>query len=492
MTNSKNKNVIKGIFLYIINVLCLSPIMIYGGQNFSIDSYGIVLDYNTHLNAFIGSYRWFGAFVYKLYYDMFKHNPILDSTIDCVVYIVFVAAIVLCLSYTIYSLINKKNALTYVIINLSVLISVLNVWFCDILSFPECVFITAIGVFLCFSALIVFIKIPNIKGYILSALLIILSTGVYQQFLFVFTIYIVAICSFYIVKNKETTLKQLFLRYIKPVVLIIMSGGLYFAIGKIAQLVLDVEPNSRVALSISSIIENCFYFAKNQHSYLKGRGFFYSELLTMCFLAVSFIWFVITIVDWKKNKNTLKTISLWLSYAAAYISAYAPGILSTSHAARAMFALFAVFSLFVIGTLVVTDSKYVKAALCAILCVVLVANTFVFVEREINQKKQNEVDRIWAEQIIENMEEYENEYEEIKQIYYCYDSTTDIAVFAETAVYQRYSLEAMINYYSDRGFKAKEMSLEEKEKYFGNKEWTEINIEEQLIFVDDSLYLCCY
>ena len=444
MVKRKNKNVIKGILLYIINVLCLSPIMIYGGQNFSVDSYGIALDYKEHIEAFIGSYRWFGAFVYEIYYKIFNHNPITDSTIDCIVFIVLVAAIVSLLSYTLYKLLGKKSILSYILINISVLISVLNVWYCDVLSFPECVFITAIGTVLCFSALIVFIKIPNIKGYILSALLIILSTGIYQQFLFVFTIYVVAICSFCVIKNKETMLKQLFLRYIKPVALIILSGGLYFAIGKMTQFVFDVEPNSRVALSISSIIENCFYFAKNQHSYLKGRGFFDSELLTMCFLAVGFIWFVITIVDWKKNKNTLKTIVLWLSYVAAYISAYAPGILSTSHAARAMFALFAVFSLFVIGTLVLTDSKYVKAALCAILCVVLVANTSVFIEREINQKKQNEVDRIWAEQIIENMEEYENEYEEIKQIYYCYDSTTDIAVFAETAVYQRYSLEAMI------------------------------------------------
>jgi hypothetical protein len=36
------------------------------------------------------------------------------------------------------------------------------------------------------------------------------------------------------------------------------------------------------------------------------------------------------------------------------------------------------------------------------------------------------------------------------------------------------------------------MSPEEKEKYFANKEWTEINIEEQLFFVGDTLYLCCY
>ena len=193
-----------------------------------------------------------------------------------------------------------------------------------------------------------------------------------------------------------------------------------------------------------------------------------------------------------KNKNTLKTIVLWLSYAAAYISAYAPGILSTSHAARAMFALFSVFSLFVLGTLIITDNKHIKIALCAILCTVLVVNISVFIAREINQKNQNEADKIWTDQIIDKIEKYENEYEEIKKIYYCYDSTTDIAVFAETAVYQKYSLEGMINYYSNRDFKAKEMSDEEKEKYFGAKEWTEINTDEQIVFEGDTVYLCCY
>ncbi len=492
MEKSENKNILRGILVYLINIVFLSPIIIYGGQNFSVDSYGIVLDCYVHLNAFIGSYRWFGALLYKLYYGIFRHNPIMDSTIDCIIFIMLVAAITLVFSCVIYKTINRKSILSYVAINSSVLVTVLNVWFCDILSFPECVFITAIGIVLCFEALIVFIKMPNVKGYILSAILIILATGVYQQFLFVFTIYIVAICSFYVIKNKETTFKQLFLRYIKPVVLIIVSGGLYFVIGKVVQTVLNIEPNSRVALSISTIIENCLYFVKNQHSYLKGRGFFNSELLTVCFLAVGFIWFIFTVLDWKKNKNILKTVILWLSFASAYVAAYTPGILSTSHAARAMFALFSVFALFVIGTLVLTDNKYIKLVLCAVLSVVLVMNIFVSINREMNLKKQNESDKIWSEQIIEKIEEYEGENQEITQIYFCYDDNTNLSVYAESAVCYNYSLRSMINYYSNRGFEATEMTAEEKEKYFGNKEWDVINTEEQMIFDSDTLYLCCY
>ena len=127
--------------------------------------------------------------IYETYYKIFNHNPITDSTIDCIVFIFLVAAIVSFFSYTLYKLLNKKSILSHILINLSVLISVLNVWYCDILSFPECVFITAIGTVLCFSAVIVFAKNQTVGGYILSSVLIILATGVYQQFLFVFTIF---------------------------------------------------------------------------------------------------------------------------------------------------------------------------------------------------------------------------------------------------------------------------------------------------------------
>lgn len=125
----KKQNILYTVLMYIVNIIFLSPIMIYGGQNFSVDSYGIALDYRGHIEAFIGSYRWFGAFVYEIYYKIFNHNPITNSTVDCVVFIVLVAGIVSLISYTLYKLINKKSILSHILINLSVLISVLNVWY---------------------------------------------------------------------------------------------------------------------------------------------------------------------------------------------------------------------------------------------------------------------------------------------------------------------------------------------------------------------------
>lgn len=492
LKNIKKQKLLYALLIYIGNIIVLCPSIVYGGQNFSIDSYGIALDCSGHIEAFIGSYRWFGAFAFDIYYKIFKHNPITDSTIDCIAFIVLVAAIVALLSYTLYKLLGKKSSLSYILVNLSVLISVLNVWYSDILSFPECVFITAIGTVLCFSAVIVFAKNQSLWGCVLSSVLIILATGVYQQFLFVFTIFVVAICGCEVIKNNEKTLKELFFRYIKPVVLILASGGIYFTIGKLVQKIFDVAPNERVALSISTIIENCFYFAGNQHSYLKGRGFFETEILTISFLIVGFTWLICIVKEWLKNRNTLKTLVFCTSFAAAYISAYAPGILSTSHAARAMFALFSAFSLFTIGALILSESKFIKTAFCAVLSIVLISNVFVFVNREMDLKKQNDVDKIWSEQIIKAIESYEKDEQEIKQIYYCYDDKTELAKYTGSAVLHNYSLRSMIDYYSNREFEVVEMTDKEKDFYFKDKSWDDIKIEEQLVFVDDSLYLCCY
>ena len=41
----------------LLNILLFMPFLVYGGQNFSVDSYGVALDQSRHIFAFIGSYR---------------------------------------------------------------------------------------------------------------------------------------------------------------------------------------------------------------------------------------------------------------------------------------------------------------------------------------------------------------------------------------------------------------------------------------------------
>ena len=92
---------------------------------------------------------------------MTGHNPVLCSTVDIVVFIILVAVFISLLTNCIVELIGKKDRFVYIIVDLGVLVSVANVWFCNILSFPECVFITAIGVCLCFGAVVAYITLKG-------------------------------------------------------------------------------------------------------------------------------------------------------------------------------------------------------------------------------------------------------------------------------------------------------------------------------------------
>lgn len=491
------KNIINRFLpIWIINVLLLLPLLVFAGQNFQNDSYVIILDNEVHINAFISSFRWFGALVYSIY-SLIAHNPILNGTPDIIFFILSFATISVIVSKEIMKLIKRDDLLSFVVINLSVVVSVFNVWFCNILSFPECIFLTTVGMLCCFAAIVVFINSKNILHYLLVVLLITCSAGVYQQFIFVFTIYAIVICKINVLENHENTFKALFFRYAKPALLIGISGVLCIVIGKVVQNIFDIKVNGRVVTSVQDILNNVLYFISNQHSFLKGRGFFSTEILTFSYLAIGLIWLVAMIIKWRKEKKNMQCAFIVLSFIAAYFSAYLPGILANSNAARTIFALFSVFALFSIGTLALTDNKTFKFLVITILSIVFVVNIYSSINCELNLKKQNNIDKTWCNQFIELINDYEEKNDiTIEKICYCYDSESDLIVDGNSnsisAFQADYSTKAIIEYYSDREFTFEELSEEEKVDFFNSNNWTEFSSKEQFLFNESIVYVCLY
>lgn len=482
--------------VWLINLLAFLPLLVFGGQNFSIDSYGIMLNSKDHIEAFIGSFRWFGALIYRIF-TLSGHNPIMNSTLDIVLFIVLVSGVVTVSVVQVIDILEKNDLLTYIIIDLGFMISVVNVWFCNILSFPECIFLTGIGIVLCFGAVIVYINSKNAWHYLVSAVLLVLATGVYQQCISVYTVLVVSVCSIRVLKKKEHTFGELLWHYIKPALLIVVSGGVYLLIGKFVQVICDIESNSRVVFSLNIILENVIYFISNQHSYLKGRGFFTTEILTCCYLLIGGIWFILLLFYWKKTKDTLEVMFIGTVYLLAYIATYLPGILSTSHAARAMFAVFSIFIMFSAGIIALTKNKLIKGKVMLVLLVVFFVNTVRVIDCEMSLKKQNEIDKVWCEQILNEIEIYELQSGvKIEEIMFCHDAEHDMKVtensYGESAVLAEYSLRSMFRYYGERDFKVTEVSKEEKTEYFGEKDWKSYSMEEQLMFEENTLFLCCY
>ncbi len=473
------------IYIYILNVFALSSLLIFGGQNYSIDSYSVLLDSDVHINNFISAYRYFGAFLYKIILSL-GHNPIVDSTTDIVFFVLVVPIFITLFVKAINNNLEKHNISSLLIVDLSVVISIVNVWFCDVLSFPECVTITGVGVSLCLLAVCIVDKSQSFIRCLISGALVVCSTAVYQQFISVYVVFVIAL--FGLKVKGKSDFKSLLKTYIKPVAVILISGVSYFVIGKLILNYTGLQGNSRIALSFEQIVENMIYFATHQHSYLKGRGFFSTELLTILFLLIGCIWFLCVVFDWLKNRKTLKSIALLSSYAVAYVGTYLSGILSISHAARAMFPLFSVFGLFSIGILAYSNKRIVRYLTLAIVVLALGMNIVRITERQTALKKQNTEDEIWATQVVYEIEKYEKENDTIiTSIGFCNDTETETGVggvkFARTAI---------LTLTSGREFFYFDMSEETATKHFKTKSWNVFDAEEQMVFEDETLYLCCY
>ena len=189
---SKSKKEIKeDILLLLFNFLALSPFICFSFQHFSIDSYG-------SMNILLGD------------------NPVINPVLDAFVFIVLAAISASILSRFILKKLGTNSILSGFIVNLSVLISITNIWFTNILTFPECVFATAIGVLLCFLSLTVYFgnKFKKPIRLLLSGILLVCSTAVFQQFLVVFIIYAVLLTSIEFIEKNEQKAKQVIITYL--------------------------------------------------------------------------------------------------------------------------------------------------------------------------------------------------------------------------------------------------------------------------------------
>ena len=442
-----------------------------------------------HINSFLGSLRYFGAFIYYII-DLLGHNAILNPFVDIIFFISIVTIVVSVFSIYIYKCINSKNILCFLAVDFSVLITVMNVWFTNILTFPECISLTAIGLCLCLVSLMLYFESKKFYHYIISFIMLVSAIAVYQQFVSVFIIYAVLITSIKVINNQHDTMKQNIVKYVKLVVFIAISSIVYYLLGKLIASGMGLETNERISLTLGSIFENIIYFITHQHSFLKGRGLFDTEILTLSYLISALLWFLSLIVYAKKQKNISKTILVFISFAVAYLSAYLPGLVSTSHGTRTMFALFSVFALLSLSALVLFDNKAIKSILVCIVVMVFVLNVYKTLDMASEQISVNTKEIDYASMIAYEIDKYEkNNSNSIKKISVCYDGNADIN--SET-LYTGYSIEALLKLQLNREISFVEIPKEIYDNNFLGKNWEFYDCDEQLIFNDDTLYLCIY
>ena len=279
------------LIVFLINLLALSPLIIFSHVHISEDAYAYLMNNDwAAVEWYVGSFRYFGALVTSLI-SLTGHNPIVNPSLDIVFYIIISAFVITLLSIYIFKLLKHTNKLfLFVLIEFALLITVTNVWYSNILTFAECIAFDAIGLLFCFLSIYIYSSRYSLISRITASVLFICSAACFQQFIPVFAIYTILILCIKQSQSDKKGIKELLLFYLKPFLFIVINSVLYYLIGIGIQKILNITPNSRASMSLQTVIDNVKYFIKQQHSFFKGRGFFSSEILTVCYLMVFVIF----------------------------------------------------------------------------------------------------------------------------------------------------------------------------------------------------------
>lgn len=492
----------KFLYLYLINILLISFLLVFGGQNYSGDSYGILVNgYVSNIMTYMGSYRFFGGLLYGLL-GLLGHNPILNCTLDICFFIPTVSAALTALALKFYGAYEKKSLLSLAITDISLLISICNVWFCNILSFPECIFIAAIAIILTCCAVILLINSQKLLNCILASVCMILATGIYQQFIILFTIYMITYCCVVLYQKETNSIKEMLKIFVKPAIIVLASIIIYGAITFGTLAIFNINSDSRANITISHIIDRILYYIKKkrQHEFLRGRGYFKTEFLTISYVAVVLTWFICLIVRAYKKKEFKKAFIASCASLFAYCSTYALYFVTIAKGVRVAFTLFSVFFLVSSGISVLCDKKIVKSAIEVLLCAVFAVNAVVTVNDELKLKLTNDADEAWAYAVLEEINKYEAEHNiKVTSVAFyedsnCQGNSADFPYCGAWSALQRQDARKYIlNVYSEyKRFSAISAQDDVFNEHFADKDWDEFNAEEQLFFDGDTLHLCCY
>ena len=483
-----------------------SPLFLFALPHYASDSYVILGHMSDHARAFLGSFRFFGALLIRV--RALFGEPVSFPLPDAAFYVLILSLSVAALSL----FLEKSCRLTGLPLRLTALFAVctsaVNVSAGSVLCFPECIFVSGVGFFCCFSALIVFFGAKK-RGwrYLLGGALLIAAVGVYQQFLSVFILYAALIVTARRLSEDETDGPAAALvSYLEAAVFVAASSALYYLLAKGAQKLSGIAPNPRASLHAASVLEGIRYYVAEQRSVLGGEGLFRTGMLRVGFYALFLFWAVSALTYLIRNRREMrggrlvKTLLLLLAPPFAYWFAFLPGFVSDSRNVRVILAVFAAFALFGVSGAVMAGRKTAAWAFALLLCFVFVLQMGKTVEMFSDEVVTNAVEQTLARQYLQEIERYEaREGQTVERIAFHFDGHPDcnrsmhLSGGGPDALGCDWGVSGLFRFVSGgRYFQAEMLSDEAYARIFADADFKVFDPQTQMVFSGDTLYLSVY
>lgn len=402
-------------------------------------------------------------------------------------------------AYTVFKLLYNDNDERKVIHvkGIASFICVVNVFVTELFLFPEYVIYNGMGIYLAVLSAAMICKCTSVRGFFATVMVLILSLGFYQANIGIFLILSLG----YICLNKRKLREIMYIISSGAFASLVVIGIQHFFVSSGL-----IEGTGRNAeLSLQTIMKNLQFilFEKNQGQFkIIYEG---ADLLPKGILLFAIVIFLVSIiVNIIRCRDIRKAVYILFFIVVGYFAGYAPHLVAGSMwiSPRTIYPLFFYVGILGIIAVQLAHGGAEKKVIGVVTAIFFAVNVWAIQGIVVNHFSTNKIDQNYAHDIYSQIKKYENETGiEVKNIApqndviplrknhfidYYYLNVNERAFFNE------WSDVTLINYVSGRSFNRIPMDEKVFGEYFQDKDWDYYSPEEQLVFIDDTLYWCKY
>lgn len=472
-------------------------------KHYSADDYAAIYNSKNGAMGVASSYRLPIAIIYYFVDNILGVNTTIYQSIFIVLLMFVLSFSITLMSYKVLKKLEHKDALTVVLVESGFFILFENAFLAEWLWFAGGALQWGASIFCATCAAILFAdeKLNN-KNRIFGALLLVIGVGSYQLCLAQF------IYCFLILKGVErrgNIDKKLVVDTLKVSVYCIMSVLVNIILTKIAIYFGFAYENNRVLLNIASD-ENGFASQLTNSAkkiFIDGMGYFPKGLLVlviMIVIGINVINIRLNDCEWNKLFAVL-TISL-SGVAVTWCAFWFRG--DGYIVPRTFIGIFGMYTCFIILPLSYSNKRRKIDLLTTFISVAFMLVNMVVIEiLSVDSAITRVLDEEYYQLVYEEILNYQDKTDIIvDKVSICYDMNPckkyydkihipvegDVALSAK---YKSWSWLNAMNFYLGTDYETIEMDPEIKE-YFTSKDWEYLNLNEQMVFSGDVLYMCAY
>lgn len=483
-------------FLLLLLINSISYWGLVSSNHYSVDSFNLCYDMGPYWCMMLGRYFNCGTILWAIKFGL---NQVVSQRIFMAAWILTLTVSVWIIEEAFCKLLNYKGLKGY-IVAITVSFSFVNVFTMELMLFPE---MAMVFIFSNLSiGILVYLAVSD-RNWIVKWLLFIWFTfvalGSYQSYIGIIEAFVLV--ALFVKYNDEIKL-----RYLNSAIALVLGGIVSMANVLIVKVMIHLnliaDSGRGGTFEPSAILHNLIGIAQYQVAFWKNAdGILPNGIMpVMAVLLIIVFGYYIHRLSTLEKKCYISVIVLgcWLLAFAAHV--IEQNLLLRPRSNIAVWSVIAVVLL--LGYSNLSNMKAARMMGCAVV-VLLLTNIYIMQDMVENEASNNAIDKTEAGLIADRIVKYEeNTGNYITNIATCQDAS--VTYYSSSSRYHNGELggRIMATHYSNyrligyelggRWVNRVEMDQDVYDEHFAGKDWTNLNLEEQLVFDGDTMYLAIY